>query len=345
MTSNTTRRNAGFSLIELMISVLLGVILMAGASSIYLASKRSYQEVEQVAALAENANYAEQVVTEALRHVGFLGEQGAGSVSRDPTLKDVFNDCTDQAEAYDLGNYLFATQSDGNGDAFGCIDDAAPNSQILVVKSVIPQPFTDGPRVPDLNATTSINGTIDTPRALSTTATYILSNNATAILFDGGAASPPTVVTGGDVPGGAAWEYKFEVYYIRQVSTDPNAPRRLSRKVLSWDAANARMEVVTEDVVDGVERMYLRFGFDSTNDDEVDTYANVATIGNNWDRIQSIEVYMLVRSAIPDPEYVNEKAYQLGDLSVAAADDNFRRLVTRASISLRNPKLLIRGGA
>ena len=49
MTNLANNRSSGFSLIELMIGMLLGVMLMAGAASIYLASKRSFTEVEQQA--------------------------------------------------------------------------------------------------------------------------------------------------------------------------------------------------------------------------------------------------------------------------------------------------------
>ena len=66
------RKQAGFSLVELMVGMVLGLMLIAGAVSIYLASKRSYVEVEQVAALTESARFAEQLVGDSLRHAGFL---------------------------------------------------------------------------------------------------------------------------------------------------------------------------------------------------------------------------------------------------------------------------------
>ncbi len=79
--ATTTRpREAGFSLVELMVGLTLGLLLIAGAISIYLATRQSYTEVEQVAALTENARFAEQIVGESLRHMGFLGEVTANKV-------------------------------------------------------------------------------------------------------------------------------------------------------------------------------------------------------------------------------------------------------------------------
>ena len=48
------KHHRGYSLVELMIGMLLGIMLIAGAVSVYLASKRSFVEVEQVAALFES---------------------------------------------------------------------------------------------------------------------------------------------------------------------------------------------------------------------------------------------------------------------------------------------------
>ena len=53
MSRSALQRSArGFSLIEFMVAILLGTILITGAVGVYLGSKRSYTEVEQVASLA-----------------------------------------------------------------------------------------------------------------------------------------------------------------------------------------------------------------------------------------------------------------------------------------------------
>ena len=95
--------------------------------------------------------------------------------------------------------------------------------------------------------------------------------------------------------------------------------------------------------MEGVERLHLLFGYDSDNDGEVDRYSDLAAIGSNWDGIESVEIFMLVRSATPDPQYIDDRTYTLGNLTVAAPNDNFRRLISHTSISIRNMKLMLRG--
>ena len=48
--------------------------------------------------------------------------------------------------------------------------------------------------------------------------------------------------------------------------------------------------------------MAVLFGFDSHNDGDVDTYEHVAdvTSSNSWRNVESVEVYMLARSATRD---------------------------------------------
>jgi type IV pilus assembly protein PilW len=339
------KRQRGISMIELMVGMLLGILLIGGAISIYLASKRSYVEVEQVSALAENARFAEQIMADSLRHVGFYGEVPVNRIEKDSDLSAVTGDCTGNAAAYDINNYLFAAVAT-SGTAIGCVTDAVPLTEVLVIKSAVPQPYSDGPRVSlDPNDPTQGDGTIDTPTGLQADKTYVMTNNVLGVLFDG-ADTPPSITTGGRVPGGTAWEYRYEVYYVQQAASADESPY-LSRKVLRWDGSAMKLE--TEQLVEGVEDMRLRFGFDSSGNGEVDRYANIASV-TSLDGVQSVEVTLLIRSATEDVQYTDEKTYTLAGDPVTPKDIDskmapYRRLVSFASISLRNPKFLVRGGA
>ena len=151
MAANTRREN-GFSLVELMVGMVLGLMLIAGAVSIYLATSQSYREVEQVAALSENARFAEQILGDSLRHAGFIGEVPANRVNVDPDLTDRAGDCTTAgAEAYNLNRLGFAATVDSSGNALGCITDgyvppSGAANDVLVLKHAVPMPYTDGPR-------------------------------------------------------------------------------------------------------------------------------------------------------------------------------------------------------
>ena len=137
-----------------------------------------------------------------------------------------------------------------------------------------------------------------------------------------------------------AWPYRLQIYYIRNGATPT-----LSRKILAWDADTESMSIQTEDLVQGVENMRFRFGYDSNDDGEVDTLANLTdvTIADAWNQVTSLQVFLLLASDVIDPNYTDEKTYQLGDIAVSPGD-SVRRIFLHSDITLRNRRLAWRRG-
>lgn len=88
------RRYAGVTMVELLVAMVIGIFLIAGAVSIFIASKRSYTEVERSGRMIENARYAQQALSMDLRHGGFFGEAAPPGIDLDDELDDVEDDCT-----------------------------------------------------------------------------------------------------------------------------------------------------------------------------------------------------------------------------------------------------------
>jgi prepilin-type N-terminal cleavage/methylation domain len=59
---------AGFTLVELMIALVLGLLISAAGLSIFLSSQRAFNLHESMGALQQNANFALAVFTQDLRH-------------------------------------------------------------------------------------------------------------------------------------------------------------------------------------------------------------------------------------------------------------------------------------
>ena len=336
----------GFSLVELAVSLVLGLIIIGGAASVYLASKQSMTEVEQVGAISENGRFALQLLKSSVRHIGFYGGSNPADIREDGSLAAVGGtDCTNEAAAYDTENSFFAVRAAGTPgtsvSVLGCITDALANTDVLVIKGVAPSPLYDA-NPDDPNAPR--DGTISFPSgAWSDEETYVIANSERGILLDG-ADTPPSVAVGGEFALGVAWPYRMQIYYIRQIANA--AIPTLSRKILAWDGA--AMSVQTQDLVQGVENVRYLFGFDSTNDGSVDTLGNLTEVGvpsaDNWDQVMSLQVFLLIRSDVADPDYTDEKTYTLGDLTVTPGD-NMRRILLYSDIAMRNPGLNLRGGA
>jgi type IV pilus assembly protein PilW len=326
----------GFSLVELIVAMVLGVIVIGGAISVYLASKRSLTEVEQVVSLSENGRFALQLIGYSARHIGFYGGASPGDIIRPDGLGTVAGDCTGDAAAYDADNSFFAIRAT-RAEVRGCITDAMPYTDVLVIKGVATRPLYDAnPEDP----TAPRDGIISFPAGQwNSQQTYVIANSESGMLLDG-ADTPPDVGEGSEFALAVAWPYRLQIYYIRDGATPT-----LSRKILAWDAETESISIQTEDLVQGVENMRFRFGYDSNNDDEVDTLANVTdvAIANKWDKVTSLQVFLLLASDVSDPNYTDEKTYQLGDIAVSP-EDSVRRILVHSDMTLRNRRLVLRGG-
>ncbi len=66
-------RQQGFSLVELMISLVLGLLLSAGVVTVFLSSKKTYQTQDAVSQIQENARFAEEFIARDTRMAGYSG--------------------------------------------------------------------------------------------------------------------------------------------------------------------------------------------------------------------------------------------------------------------------------
>lgn len=66
-------RQAGLSLIELMVALTIGLLLSFGIMQIFGASKLSYQLQEGLSRIQENGRFVAQFMQKDLRSVGFMG--------------------------------------------------------------------------------------------------------------------------------------------------------------------------------------------------------------------------------------------------------------------------------
>lgn len=65
------RRHRGVTLIELMVSLVIGLLLILVASGIYLYSKRSYNAASETSQMEENGRFAIDVLTKYIQSAGF----------------------------------------------------------------------------------------------------------------------------------------------------------------------------------------------------------------------------------------------------------------------------------
>ncbi len=75
--STAPRAVRGFSLIELMTSITIGLMILVGLTSVFVNSSTSSRELKNTAEQIENGRYAIELLAQDIRHAGFYGELSA----------------------------------------------------------------------------------------------------------------------------------------------------------------------------------------------------------------------------------------------------------------------------
>ncbi|WNC67629.1 PilW family protein [Thalassotalea nanhaiensis] len=79
-----------------------------------------------------------------------------------------------------------------------------------------------------------------------------------------------------------------------------------------------------EELLAGVEQFQLQFAVDIDVDGQPDTYLNPDQI-TGWQNVHSVKVDLLVRSDCPDTAHLDNKSYQLADVSYQVNDHFYRQ--------------------
>jgi type IV pilus assembly protein PilW len=67
------KKSLGFTLVEVMVAVLIGLILMTGVTNIYLSNKETFRTNEELTRFQENGRYITNVMNNELRRAGHAG--------------------------------------------------------------------------------------------------------------------------------------------------------------------------------------------------------------------------------------------------------------------------------
>lgn len=303
---------AGLTIVEIMIAITLGLMVVGAVTTLFLSSRSTLTDTEQVNALYDNARHGLTVMAEDLRLVDFWGATKAMEIVQDGALDGITSDCSGNAAGFDLANSLWAATATSASVA-GCVTDAIVGSDALVVKHLSPD-------------------TTDAGDIASGT-TYIMANPFKGVLFDG-ADSVPSTAAGGAVPDGEAREYRATFYYVG--NSTANVPTLFRKRLVSGSWSGS------EEVAAGVERLRFLFGVDSNGDGTAESWQPAASA--DWSNVVAVRVFLLGRSENRDPYYTDERTYQLGDVLVDPnPNDNYRRAVLDTTVNLRNRRMLITG--
>ncbi len=325
--SSARPRNCrGLTLVELLISLLLGLFLTAGIVTVYLESKRNFAADEELARIQENGRFALALLKRELMLAGFYG--GYLDFS-DLTVTPSLSGCA-SGWALEIGTPLdFVDNYDSSlagvsGDTLPCLDtnELVKGTDIVAIKRSAGEPTVyEGNWV---GATTAKDNQI-----------YLqvedYGDDKNWVRHTSGGFSPapdPNDVV-------EYWETYAKIFFIRDHSVDPNdaIPTLCVQELVD----NAMVERC---LVEGVENMQLSFGVDTQAPEDIpDMYV---ADPNSLDNILTARLYLLMRSVAEMPGDVarSEKSFTLGlDPNAVETNDGYLRRIFSTTVQVRNAAL------
>lgn len=310
--SPNKRLMAGVSLIELMVSLVIGSLLIIGAVTVYMQSRNTYRTNEAAARLQETARYALDVIEPDVRMAGFWGltnrpeyveNRGLPSETAQTVATGVTNNCGTNWTV-DAAHYLDGRDHDGTGYDLACAAlSPADWADVLIVRRA------------SSNTTAATNNRFQ-----------IQSNRIRAEIFKNG-----TVPAGfAAAPASETHDLIVNAYYV----SNPAGTTRfaLRRKLLNGNA------VQDEEVIEGVQDLQVQFGIDTDGDNNADQYVNTDAVPAGA-QIVSARIWIMVVAPDMEVGFVDGTDYAYANAAPGTFSDSRRRLVVSKTIQIRNSTL------
>lgn len=338
----TRRRNLGFSLVELMVALAIGVFLIAGAISVFAKTRDLYRTNETVARLQESARYSMSVIETDLRMASYWGLHTRADVIsniRSPgealpdeipaSLAGVINGCG-QMWALDLNRYV-----EGADGAYGltCPEFAATTAGDRVVLGADQLTIRRASSVryddPDDPTSPALAGSGDRIK--------LVSSRSRGTIYLDPAAPPP----GYTPPLSESRDLIVRSYYVDQRSglvAPGRAVPSLRRKTLTGNGAAP--EIRDEEISPGIEDLQVEVGVDANFDGIPEVFLPLGDPGISPDNAAvALRVWLLARAENPEQGYTDTRGIPAyANRAATVPNDKFRRLLVSKTIYLRNAR-------
>ncbi len=324
----------GYSLVELMVALTIGLVLLLGVGAVFVTSRTTYEASETQARMVDDGRFIMQVLGNDLRMAGTWGRNSFttlvdnrtnGSFERQGALHLMDGDCG--ALWYtNLDQVIFATNgTDPDAAARNpfnatCVPDSSnwlDETDMLVVRYALPAAIPDNATAPGV--------------------VYVRSAVGNSVLFIG---------TGDedDVPNqpinGTNHTLQTSIYYVADFTETPGDGLPSLHRI----TLNPGPQLVDEMIVPGVENLQVQVGYDTdepTPDGRANFYVNADNAEVNWadpaslTRVRSVRVWLLLRSQEVQQAVSGPGTYEMGG-STITPDGNYKRLLLSGVYDIRN---------
>lgn len=358
-----TAPQRGFTLVEMMIAVTIGLLIMVGVLTLYLNLRRTNDDMANTNSLIENGRFSVQLMQEDLAHAGFWN--GYIPQFDDLTSSDVPGDVPLALPPVcgDFSTWTLADKTAALGIAVqtysavppgcsGVVTNLAANSDVLVVRHV----DTCVPGVGNCEALTA-------GKVYFQVSSCDTEPSASYVLGTGGF----TLHQRDCINFAERRKYITDIYYVRDyaVTAGDGIPTLMRSQFDLSAGVNAQQVAVP--LIEGVQALRVELGIDNVSDsggtvryDQAVIWAdpnNKTSPTNRGDgsadgsfihcgagsctvdelmNVVEAKLYVLVRSRTATPGYSSDKTYVLGGVTLGPFTDGYKRHLFTSSAALVN---------
>ena len=313
----------GFTLVELMIAMVLGLLLMGALLSMLGQARNSFRLDESYASMQDESRFAVRELSDDLRMAGYVTSV---------LMPDNVN--------IDASTALIVDCVDGGGDPWAIsLQEPGTGEDTFLMALDNTTGAAAAAQFSCLTASQVVAGTdiVAIKRAAgSTTATADLAAGDIAIRTNGTVASlfvePITTPLAGPFQN---WLYAPVIYFIRNFAqTAGDGIPALCRMFLQTGAPPTMQ---TECIAEGIENLQIEYGVDINGDGAINSYVTNPTQAQLEQTI-SIRFFLLARTTDPDRAVDNTKTYAISNAADFVPNDNFHRRVFATTVSVANAR-------
>lgn len=300
----------GTGIVELMISLAIGLSLSLAAITIYLSNKAAWTAQTNTARLQETGRFALHLLREDTRLAGYWGLNVSPQTIQNVEQISLENECTNGWATQYV--YPVSLANNTNTGYTACIPDSdyKEGTDILTVRR-------------------SSNNTLDIADVQENGMYLYTSLTDGAVFIADADANLNKGIELRESPA-ALYHVTAHAYYIRPFSQKPgDGIPTLARESIQAGG------VIAEPMAELIEDLQIIFGLDTNGDGNVDVYDNDGIDPMESDKVVSVIVEILARGDTAEAGYTNSRSYRIGD-HTRIFNDGYRRQLFRDTVFLRN---------
>lgn len=322
MRTDQSSKQAGFSVVEIMIGMTLSLALAIAVITVFVNNSYSFGQDDNISRMQDDARHALREIAFDISMAGHYADLHIPDIVTPDATLAIGTDCGPAGEL----NWMYRMNDIATGESLSiaAIDNAL-NADLIANHSC----FTAG-ELQDGTDVVAIRRVVGAEAAALTAGTvYLRTNGTVGLLYQAPVPVAPSIVVASPR---ADWVYRPSIYFIRKFANTPGDDLpTLCRKVLTGVGPN----MVTECLATGIEDLQIEYGIDTSEDGHPNVYMTNPTITDMQD-VVAARIFLVARTTDIDTRYTNDKTYSVSNSGDFQPDDSFHRRVFSTSVSIQN---------